>query len=217
MIQFVCGESAEAVCGYYTLSSYGIEPAALPPEVAKKLPRYPLLPATMLGRLVAGVEDDHIGRRAAIAGRHRPIKETNDIVLARCVDCDRFGAAACRANRFDDLRKLLGRSAGDQHMICLRAEAAAQRGTKPALGAHTHNDRSAAALARAHVNVPVAGHFNLMTTRPTSSNDGRRTGSASGQEAMHVAVRKGSRAWPAESSGNHGRELTSARTLGTFT
>jgi GNAT superfamily N-acetyltransferase len=60
MIQFFCDESAEAVCGYYTLSSYGIEPAALPPEVAKKLPRYPLLPATMLGRLA---------RAGAFAGR----------------------------------------------------------------------------------------------------------------------------------------------------
>jgi hypothetical protein len=140
--------------------------AADPPELLK------LLSAQLLeidAPVVAGVEDDHIGRRAAIAGRHRPIKETNDIVLARCVDCDRFGAAACRANRFDDLRKLLGRSAGDQHMISLRAEAAAQRGTKPALGAHTHNDRSAAAFVRAHVNVPVAGHFNLMTPQCTAS------------------------------------------------
>ena len=27
------------------------------------------------------IEDDHVGRRAAIVGRHRPIKETNDIVI----------------------------------------------------------------------------------------------------------------------------------------
>ncbi len=48
------------ICGYYTLSSHGIEPTALPPETAKKLPRYPLLPATMLGRLA---------RDSAFAGR----------------------------------------------------------------------------------------------------------------------------------------------------
>jgi GNAT superfamily N-acetyltransferase len=33
------------------LSSYGIDPGELPPNVASKLPRYPLIPATLLGRL----------------------------------------------------------------------------------------------------------------------------------------------------------------------
>ncbi len=44
------GTSGEIV-GYYTLSAYGIRPAELPAEIAKKLPKYPLLPATLLGRL----------------------------------------------------------------------------------------------------------------------------------------------------------------------
>jgi len=39
------------VMGYYTLSSFSLELAEIEPTVAKKLPRYPLLPATMLGRL----------------------------------------------------------------------------------------------------------------------------------------------------------------------
>src|SRR5258708_35807554 len=39
------------ILGYYTLSSYGIDVGELPPDVAKKLPRYPLIPATLLGRL----------------------------------------------------------------------------------------------------------------------------------------------------------------------
>jgi len=39
------------VLAYYTLSSYTVEITALDPEIAKKLPRYPLLPATLLGRL----------------------------------------------------------------------------------------------------------------------------------------------------------------------
>jgi GNAT superfamily N-acetyltransferase len=40
-----------AILGYYTLSSYGIDVGELPPDVAKKLPRYALVPATLLGRL----------------------------------------------------------------------------------------------------------------------------------------------------------------------
>ena len=39
------------ILGYYTLSSYGIDVGDLPVEVVKKLPRYPLIPATLLGRL----------------------------------------------------------------------------------------------------------------------------------------------------------------------
>ena len=40
-----------AVIGYYTLSATSILLADLPDETAKKLPRYPHVPATLLGRL----------------------------------------------------------------------------------------------------------------------------------------------------------------------
>ena len=39
------------VIAYYTLSAFTLEVSELEPKIAKKLPRYPLLPATMLGRL----------------------------------------------------------------------------------------------------------------------------------------------------------------------
>lgn len=39
------------VGGYYTLSSTSVNLAELPDRVARKLPRYPLMPATLLGRL----------------------------------------------------------------------------------------------------------------------------------------------------------------------
>jgi len=45
------------VIGYYTLSATSIPLEELPPEIAKKLPKYPLLPATLLGRLA--VEQNH--------------------------------------------------------------------------------------------------------------------------------------------------------------
>jgi GNAT superfamily N-acetyltransferase len=37
--------------GYYTLSSTAVNLAELPDETARRLPRYPLVPATLLGRL----------------------------------------------------------------------------------------------------------------------------------------------------------------------
>jgi GNAT superfamily N-acetyltransferase len=39
------------VGGYYTLSSTSIHLAELPAQTVRKLPRYPLVPATLLGRL----------------------------------------------------------------------------------------------------------------------------------------------------------------------
>lgn len=52
-----------SVLGYYTLSAHGIERGALPETVVKKLklPPYPLIPATLMGRLA--VDQKHQGRR----------------------------------------------------------------------------------------------------------------------------------------------------------
>ncbi|HEX6861153.1 MAG TPA: GNAT family N-acetyltransferase [Caulobacteraceae bacterium] len=40
-----------AVGGYYTLSATGVAAPDLPAELTRRLPRYPLIPATLLGRL----------------------------------------------------------------------------------------------------------------------------------------------------------------------
>lgn len=39
------------IAGYYTLSSTAVKLAELPAETTRRLPRYPLVPATLLGRL----------------------------------------------------------------------------------------------------------------------------------------------------------------------
>ena len=47
-----------AVLGYYTLSAHSIERTALPDDVVKKLnlPKYPLIPATLMGRLAVDLK-----------------------------------------------------------------------------------------------------------------------------------------------------------------
>ncbi|MSP02382.1 MAG: GNAT family N-acetyltransferase [Acetobacteraceae bacterium] len=50
-----------SIAGYYTLSSTAIPTPELPPDFARKLPRYPLIPATLLGRLA--VDRRHQGMR----------------------------------------------------------------------------------------------------------------------------------------------------------
>jgi GNAT superfamily N-acetyltransferase len=42
---------ASSVAGYYTLSAFSIEFASLASDLARRLPRYPILPAILLGRL----------------------------------------------------------------------------------------------------------------------------------------------------------------------
>ena len=50
-----------AVAGYCTLSSTAVQPGELPEKTIRKLPRYPLVPATLLGRLA--VDRRHHGQR----------------------------------------------------------------------------------------------------------------------------------------------------------
>lgn len=49
------------ILGYYSLSNYSIDITELDPSLAKTLPRYPQLPATLLGRLA--VDHPQIGKR----------------------------------------------------------------------------------------------------------------------------------------------------------
>jgi GNAT superfamily N-acetyltransferase len=44
-------EAPKTIIGYYTLSAFAGDVAELPEAMQKKLPRYPRLPATLLGRL----------------------------------------------------------------------------------------------------------------------------------------------------------------------
>lgn len=60
---FVLVEStqAETVLGYYTLCATALPPAAVPEAARKHIPRYPLVSATLIGRLA--VAKDRQGQR----------------------------------------------------------------------------------------------------------------------------------------------------------
>jgi len=49
-----------AILGYFTLCAYGLAPGAVPDEARKHLPRYPLVSATLIGRLA--VAKSHRGQ-----------------------------------------------------------------------------------------------------------------------------------------------------------
>ena len=50
-VPFVITPDGTTITGYYTLSQYSVQLDEIPAEVAKKLPKYPIVPATLLGRL----------------------------------------------------------------------------------------------------------------------------------------------------------------------
>ena len=47
---------ARQICGYFTLCSYALAPGSIPEEAKKHIPRYPLVSATLLGRLAVHAE-----------------------------------------------------------------------------------------------------------------------------------------------------------------
>jgi ribosomal protein S18 acetylase RimI-like enzyme len=53
---FVATPDGKTIAGFYTLSAHLLDLGDLPAEIGKKLPKYPHLPATLLGRLAVGLD-----------------------------------------------------------------------------------------------------------------------------------------------------------------
>lgn len=53
---FVAVDENEIVAGYYTICATSVGLGELPPARAKKLPRYPAIPAVLLGRLAVSLK-----------------------------------------------------------------------------------------------------------------------------------------------------------------
>lgn len=51
----VHAEAATVVVGYFTLCAYTLEPGVVPEAARKHIPRYPLVSATLIGRLAVAV------------------------------------------------------------------------------------------------------------------------------------------------------------------
>lgn len=80
-VPFVLIDGGGAIVGYYTLSAHGVRLAELPEAVARKLPRYPLLPATLLGRLAiaSSCRAQHLGRFLLMDALYRSWRNTSEV------------------------------------------------------------------------------------------------------------------------------------------
>ncbi len=92
---FVAIDGEGSIAGYYTFAATGLPLGELPPDEAKRLPRYPLVPAALLGRLAVdqtyrwqGLGGALIMDAAARAARADPA------IFALIVDAKDAGAVA---------------------------------------------------------------------------------------------------------------------------
>ena len=93
---FVAIEGATAkLAAYYTIASASIPTPQLPPEMIKRLPRYPTLPAVRIGRLAVDLKFRERGLGAAIlADAASRAAQAPPAVFALLVDAKNDDAAA---------------------------------------------------------------------------------------------------------------------------
>ena len=75
------------IAGYYTLSQYSIDFVQLPERLAKRLARYPVVPATLLGRLavVRALHGQKLGETLLLDALRRSLELSTHIASAGVV------------------------------------------------------------------------------------------------------------------------------------
>jgi len=86
-VPFVATPDGQTIAGYYTLSQYATALDAIPEEVAKRLPRYPMVSATLLGRLAVSVEfrRQGLGETLLMDALHRCLASSQQIASAAAI------------------------------------------------------------------------------------------------------------------------------------
>jgi ribosomal protein S18 acetylase RimI-like enzyme len=86
-VPFVITPDHRTVAGFYTLSQYALDLGSVPEEVAKRLPRYPMVSATLLGRLAVSNDfrDQGLGERLLMDALYRALASSQQIASAAVV------------------------------------------------------------------------------------------------------------------------------------
>lgn len=84
---FILTPDGATIAGYYTLSAHAINLGELPANITKKLPRYPYVPATLLGRLAVSMDfrGQGIGELLLLDAFQRVLASTHEIASAMIV------------------------------------------------------------------------------------------------------------------------------------
>lgn len=83
-VAFVATADGKTVAGYYTLSSYAIQLDAVPEEIVKKLPKYPMVPTTLVGRLAVSAKfrRQALGELLLMDALHRSLALSEQVASA---------------------------------------------------------------------------------------------------------------------------------------
>lgn len=102
-------QDSPTVLGYYTLSSIGIDLKEIPAETAATLPRYPIVPATLLGRLAVdqSLQGKGLGEHLLMDALNRAHVHSSDIASAAIV-VDAIDPDAARFYKHFDFLPLVG-------------------------------------------------------------------------------------------------------------
>jgi predicted GNAT family N-acyltransferase len=84
---FVLTPNGKTVAGFYTLSQYSVDAGALPAEAIRKLPKYPLIPATLLGRLAVSesFRGQRLGEFLLVDALHRSLLHSKQVASAAII------------------------------------------------------------------------------------------------------------------------------------
>jgi GNAT superfamily N-acetyltransferase len=86
---FVAVSDADStkIRGYYTLSSYSVNAGELPDKLAKRLPAYPRIPSTLLGRLAVDLRHQRqgLGEFLIMDALQRALEQSSQIAAVAVV------------------------------------------------------------------------------------------------------------------------------------
>lgn len=86
-VPFVITPDHRTIAGFYTLSQYAIDLGSVPEEVAKRLPKYPMVSATLLGRLAVSNDfrGQGLGERLLMDALHRALASSRQLASAAVI------------------------------------------------------------------------------------------------------------------------------------
>jgi len=86
-VPFVLTNDGKTIAGFYTLSQYAIELDQIPDQMAKKFPKYPMIPATLLGRLARSTafRGQNVGELLLMDALHRSLEMSRQIASAAVI------------------------------------------------------------------------------------------------------------------------------------
>jgi predicted GNAT family N-acyltransferase len=84
---FVLSPDGRIIAGFYTLSQYSIDLGTIPQDIARTLPKYPIVPATLIGRLAVSAvfRGQGLGELLLMDALHRSLMLSRQVASAAVI------------------------------------------------------------------------------------------------------------------------------------